>query len=162
MPTAAHSAQPSAKRATSPDVRKMASEYLRKDPGQRILFIRNGLDAEIVDRLVDSLRMSKKALLLMVGLSRSTIDRKISAGMRLSSNESESILAVLKLVAQAQKVVEESGNPDGFNAATWVSEWLSRPHAALGGQNPGEFMDTAEGRALVGDLLLRQQSAAYS
>jgi uncharacterized protein (DUF2384 family) len=69
---------------------------------------------------------------------------------------------VLKLVAQAQQMVEESGNADGFNAAAWVSEWLSRPHAALGGQSPGEFMDTAERRALIEDLLLRQQSAAYS
>jgi putative toxin-antitoxin system antitoxin component (TIGR02293 family) len=121
-----------------------------------------GLPAHTTRRFVGSLGISKKYVWKMIGLSRSTIDRKLSHGTRLSSNESESVLAIVQLVAQAQKIVDESGNPDEFNASTWVSEWLSRPHAALGGKSPGDYMDTAEGRTLVGDLLLRQQSAAYS
>jgi len=155
-------ANPRASKSTPAEVRRLAHDYLSKDTEQRIRYIRKGLPAQTAVRFVSSLELSKKYLWKMIGLSRSTIDRKLSNGIRLSSNESESVLAVVQLVAQAQRIVEESGNPDGFNASTWVSEWLSRPHAALGGKSPGDYMDTAEGRGLVGDLLLRQQSAAYS
>jgi hypothetical protein len=33
---------------------------------------------------------------------------------------------------------------------------------ALGGKPPGEFMDTADGRMLVADLLSQEQSGTYA
>ena len=42
------------------------------------------------------------------------------------------------------------------------SSWLQRPHSALGGQPPGELMDTADGRALVAGLVAQMQSGAYA
>ena len=67
-----------------------------------------------------------------------------------------------RLVGQAQAMIEESGDPTGFNAAEWVAQWLARPVGALGGRRPGELMDTAEGQALVSNLLNRAVSGAYS
>jgi uncharacterized protein (DUF2384 family) len=81
--------------------------------------------------------------------------------LRRELRESERVLAIARLVGQADTIVCESGEPEGFNAAEWVSSWLQRPHAALGGKCPGELMGTADGCMLVSDLLARQQSGAY-
>lgn len=61
-----------------------------------------------------------------------------------------------------QKIVAESGTPDGFDAARWTADWLEEPNPALGGRPPGEFMDTADGRALVSGLVAQMQSGAYA
>ncbi len=66
------------------------------------------------------------------------------------------------VAGQADNIVRESGEPEGFSAAEWVASWLQRRHPALGGRRPGELMDTADGRKLVTDLLARQQSGAYA
>ena len=57
---------------------------------------------------------------------------------------------------------QESGRPEGFNAAERVARWIDRPLPALGGQKPVELMGTAEGRALVSDIVARMQTGAYS
>jgi len=162
MPSENRKAAHMGKSAPHPTVHKIATTYLNADPGKRIYMIREGIDASYVDTMCTWMGTPKKSLLAMIGLSRATIDRKISAGARLSQNESESFLGIAKLIAMADQIVRESGDPEGFNAAVWVAEWLSTPHPALGGLPPGKFMDTAEGRTLVGNLLLRQQSAAFS
>jgi hypothetical protein len=70
--------------------------------------------------------------------------------------------AVEMLIAQVQTMVEESGNPNGFDAARWVQEWLQKPLPALGGKRPVEYTSTQEGRELVGRLLAMAQSGAYA
>jgi uncharacterized protein (DUF2384 family) len=71
------------------------------------------------------------------------------------------MIGIARLVGQAQSIVQESGGPQGFNAAKWVSALLDRPLPALGGKYPSEFMDTSIGRSMVADLLGQQQSSAY-
>ena len=56
--------------------------------------------------------------------------------------------------------MRESGGPAHFDCARWVMTWLGQPLPALGGRRPAELMGTAEGRALVSDLLAQQQSGA--
>ena len=67
-----------------------------------------------------------------------------------------------RLVGQVQAMVNESGDPTAFNAAEWVARWLEDPLAALGGQRPAELIDTAEGQAIVSNLLARIQSGAFA
>ncbi len=67
----------------------------------------------------------------------------------LSQDESERALGITSLVGQVQKIVSESGNPGGFDAARWTPNWLEEQNEALGGRTPGEFMDTSDERALV-------------
>lgn len=71
-------------------------------------------------------------------------------------------LGMASLIAQVQTMIEESGNPEGFDAAQWVARWLDRPLPALGGQKPAELVDTPDGWALVRDIVARMQSGAYS
>ncbi|CAN5919172.1 hypothetical protein BH11PSE8_BH11PSE8_46960 [soil metagenome] len=87
----------------------------------------------------------------------------VSGGVGVTSiDEGLRELGIARLVGQVQALVEESGNPEGFNAAEWIAGWLERPLPALGGRKPAEFMDTAEGQAMVANILERAQSGAYS
>jgi len=38
-----------------------------------------------------------------------------------------------RLIGQVQAMVEQSGNPEGFDAAHWLGAWLDEPLPALGG-----------------------------
>jgi uncharacterized protein (DUF2384 family) len=69
---------------------------------------------------------------------------------------------VLALAALAQRLVDESGDPENFDALTWTMSWLHRPLPALGGARPADHMGTSQGRALVETLVARMQSGAYS
>lgn len=69
--------------------------------------------------------------------------------------------AIGNLITQIEAMVEQSGKPEGFDAARWVTNWIERPLAALGGQAPAELLHTDEGRELVSRLLATAQSGAY-
>lgn len=66
------------------------------------------------------------------------------------------------LTAVVQRIVNESGDPVGFDARSWTVEWIHESVPALGGARPIDYMGTAEGRALVEALVLQMQSGAYS
>jgi hypothetical protein len=66
------------------------------------------------------------------------------------------------LVRQVEKIVAESGNPEGFDAGQWLAAWMERSVPALGGKRPVEYMATADGRALISQLLAMTQSGAYA
>jgi uncharacterized protein (DUF2384 family) len=70
--------------------------------------------------------------------------------------------AVASLVSQVQSIVEQSGDPAGFDAAQWVAHWIETPVLALGGRMPIELLDTAEGRDQVSKVLAMTQSGAYA
>ena len=91
-----------------------------------------------------------------------TLNRKVSRGEALSAEDSERIVGMSKLIGQVQTMVEQSGAPEGFDAAKWVAGWLQTPVAALGGGRPVDYMDTMEGQGMVSVLLARMQSGAYA
>ena len=139
-----------------------AAALYRATHVQRVKLVKKGVPARYTGVLAAGMRMSKDKLYRTVGLSRATVDRKVRVNKRLNPDESERVMGIARLVGQAQSLVQESGGPADFDAARWLAEWLDSPLPALGGRRPGEFMDTAEGRALVSDLLAQQQSGAYA
>lgn len=143
-------------------VRESAGAYYRANPLDRIAIIRGRVPAAYVTALTQSMQIPKERLYSTLNLARATVDRKIQKRQRLSQEESERILAVVRLIGQADSMVRESGDPTDFDAAKWTAEWLQRSHPALGGRTPGELLDTADGRSLVADLLAQQQSGAYA
>lgn len=136
--------------------------YFRADPMSRVDAIKNGIPATFVDEIAAEMGRPKEWLLPTLGLSTATFNRKKSESRPLSKDEGERVLGVARLVGQVEAMVQESGDPAGFNAAQWVARWLEEPLAALGGRKPGELMDTAEGQAIVANVLARAQSGAYS
>lgn len=129
---------------------------------ERISIVKQGIPAITVESIAKRMGVSKEKLFSTLGLVRSTVDRKASDNKALSTDESSRVLGMARLVGQVEAMVEESGNPKGFNAAEWVANWLERPLPALNGQRPAEFMDTSEGQALVAQLVARMQSGAHS
>ncbi|WP_229423798.1 antitoxin Xre/MbcA/ParS toxin-binding domain-containing protein [Massilia frigida] len=132
------------------------------DPQHRIDLIRSGIPAARVSQLSARMGMSREHLIHSLRLSRAAISRKEREGTLLSSDESERVMGVETLIGMVQSMVEESGNPEGFDAARWLSTWLTQPLPALGGATPASYMDTFEGQKLVAELLTMMQSGAYA
>ena len=132
------------------------------DPQARIALIRQGIPASMISNLSSRMGMSKETLLSSLGLSRATISRKEKEATVLSKDESERVLGVETLIGMVQTMVEQSGDPAGFDAARWVSDWLTKPLPALAGATPASYMDTFEGQKLVAELLSMSQSGAYA
>lgn len=139
-----------------------AAQLYRASQMQRVKIVKKGVPARYTGVLAAGMRISKDKFYSTVGLSRATVDRKVRVNKRLNLDESERVMGIARLVGQAQSLVQESGGPPDFDPARWLADWLDRPLPALGGQRPAELMDTAEGRALVSDLLAQQQSGAYA
>ncbi|WP_229218760.1 antitoxin Xre-like helix-turn-helix domain-containing protein [Rugamonas brunnea] len=131
-------------------------------PQERIALIRGGVPARDVGRLAKSMRVVKEVLIASLGIPRATLSRKERAASALSPDESERLLGVKALIGQVQAMVQESGDPAGFDAAHWVAEWLHQPLPALGGLPPASYLDTVEGQKLVATLLAMTQSGAYA
>ena len=137
-------------------------DVFRAEPLTRVKMIKQGLPADFLDQLSRRMNMPKERLLPALGIARATASRRVREAKPLSSDNSERALGMARLVGQVQAMVEESGDPHGFNAAEWVARWLEEPLPALGGQSPAQLMDTAEGQAIVSNLLARMQSGTYA
>jgi len=128
----------------------------------RVAVAKSGVPAWAVWRLADVTGETKELMVDWLGLSRATVDRKVRTKKVLSVPESERVLGFIKLVGQVQEMVKESGNPEGFDAAKWVGEWLEKPMPALGGRPPGEFMNTVTGQEVVAGLLEKARSGVFA
>ncbi len=128
----------------------------------RIRLLKAGVPAALLKVIAEDMAISQETLFATVGVSRATVHRKLQSGARLSQDESERVLSLARLIGQADAIVRASGDPEDFDAPKWVATWIAAPHPALGGKRPADFMDTADGRALVSDLIARMQSASYS
>ncbi len=134
----------------------------RASPLERIDMIKRGLRATEAKRILADLAMGQGVALKALNLSPATINKKAKQDQTLSADESERVLGVVKLVGQLEAMVQESGNPEGFDAAAWLSRWLRDPLPGFGGTRPVDLMDTMEGQALVSNTLARLQTGAYA
>ena len=65
------------------------------------------------------------------------------------------------LLQVVQRMVEESGDARGFDARSWLDEWINQPNPALSGKKPVAFLSSVSGRLLVERLLLSAQSGSF-
>ena len=154
--------KPAATPLASNSVAVDGTQIYRRDPKARIAAIRQGIPASMIGHLASRMGISKELLLSSLGLSRATISRKEKDAAVLSKDESERVLGVETLICIVQTMVEQSGDPTGFDAARWLSDWLTKPLPALAGETPASYMDTFEGQKLVSELLSMSQSGAYA
>src|ERR1035437_7313984 len=138
------------------------TEIYPAQPSDRIKFIKDGVPADYVVRISKSMGITRESLFNVLGLPKSTIERKITHNQVLPPDQGERILGLAKLVGQVQVMVEQSGDPRGFDAAEWVASWITAPSPALGGDTPASYMDTSEGQELVSGLIAKMQSGAYA
>ena len=131
-------------------------------PLQAVDAIKAGMPARTLVSVAERMGITKERLFTTLGLPRATVDRKVRESKILTPVESSRVLGLARLVGQVQTLVEQSGDSEGFDAAQWVANWLEEPMPALQGRRPAEFMDTAEGQAIVANLVQRAQSGAYA
>ncbi len=156
---------PSVAQAATSQRQHKAASYLgifRASPLERISMIKSGLYATEAKRIMGDLSIGQGAALKALNLSPATVNKKAKQNQILSASESERVIGYARLVGQVEAMVQESGNPDGFDAAAWLSRWLTGPLPALGGTRPIDLMDTMEGQALVSATLAKAQSGAYA
>ncbi|WP_228124693.1 antitoxin Xre/MbcA/ParS toxin-binding domain-containing protein [Glaciimonas soli] len=131
-------------------------------PAIKVRLIRKGVRAVEVKDMVRMMDTSQDKIFKFLRLSTATVNRKASRDEELSTEDSERVVGMSNLIGQVQAMVEQSGNPAGFDAAKWVAHWLEEPIPALGGECPASYMDTMEGQKLVSNLLSMMQSGAYA
>lgn len=149
---------------THPFIKGALSSYTTAfgaTPLERIDMIRRGIPAADAKRLFADL-MGQTAALKALRLPAATVNKKAKQGATLSPEESERVIGFAKLLGQVESMVDESGDPTGFDAAAWLTRWLTDPLPAFGGLRPADFVDTMEGQAMVSAMLARMQSGAYA
>lgn len=72
----------------------------------------------------------------------------------------EDDIATLSVVVQ--RMVDESGEPVGFDARSWLDHWLLTWMPALGNRRPLDVLKEPGGLDVVQSVLMRTQSGAYS
>jgi putative toxin-antitoxin system antitoxin component (TIGR02293 family) len=143
------------------DIESFAGAYLAS-PIERVETIRRGLPASVIVQTGKAMNLPREQLYTILHFPRATVTRKIASKAVLSSEMSERLLGLRKLIGQVEVMVRESGNSEGFSAAQWVAQWLNEPSPALDGHKPRDFMDTAEGQEIISALIARMQSGAYA
>jgi len=137
-------------------------ELFRASPTDRIRLIKGGVPATKAKRMISDLHLDQRVMLTALNLSTATINRKASRDEALSLDEGERVIGVARLIGQLQDMIEESGDPDGFDAPEWLATWLREPLPALGQARPIDLLDTMEGQRMVSTALAQIQSGAYA
>jgi putative toxin-antitoxin system antitoxin component (TIGR02293 family) len=128
----------------------------------RIEWVKSGVGARDAKAILGRLRVPQGDALAALQIPVATVNRKAKTNAPLSPAESERVLGVGRLIGQVEAMVRESGDAEGFDAASWLSEWMRSPVPALGGARPLDLMDTMSGQALVSQVLSQMQSGAYA
>jgi putative toxin-antitoxin system antitoxin component (TIGR02293 family) len=158
----------SSRRASLPRTTKRKptrSSYLgffRASPFERIDMIKRGMRAAEAKRIFADLAIGQSAAFKALKLSPATVNKKAKLHQTLSPADTERVIGIAKLVGQLEAIIEESGDPEGFDTTAWMSRWLKEPLPAIGGRRPVDFMDTMEGQALVSRELAQIQTGAYA
>jgi hypothetical protein len=128
---------------------------------KRVAMLRQGVPASWLRCTEEATGLGRSALCDLLGLKLSTINRKLQNQALLSPDESERLMALLRLIGQVESIIRDCGDGRPVNAARWLMAWTQQPNRALGGQAPASFMDTADGREQLARLIGAQRSGSY-
>lgn len=124
--------------------------------------VKTGVSPKMLSVLSSEMGIPMVGMAERLGLASSTVRNKSASSKLLSTDDSEKVIGMSRLIGQVQAMVNEAGNPEGFDAAAWLANWMEQGLPALGGRKPSEYMDTAVGQALVSQLLAQIRSGAYA
>ena len=123
-----------------------------RHPHELIRRIQQGLRFRELETLQDDIDVPLDQLATKLSISRSTLQRRKSAG-RLSPDESDKVIRFSRLLRQAAELF---GDIDKARA------WLKHPQYGLGGAVPLDYAETEIGAREVEDLLGRMKYGVYS
>lgn len=137
-------------------------ELYRASPVDRVGVIKKGVPAKMLKLFITELHVDQKVMFDALNLKTATVNKKAAKNQPLSTEDSERVIGLAKLVGQLESMIEESGDPEGFDAPEWLSTWLREPLPALSGVKPIDLLDTMEGQAMVSQALAQIQSGAFA
>src|SRR5438309_5509617 len=123
-----------------------------KHPTELIRKIQKGLRFSELETLQSSIDLPFEQLAVKLSISRSTLQRRKSAG-RLSPDESDKVVRFSRLLSQAT---------DLFGDIDKARAWLKHPQYGLGGAVPLDYARTEAGAREVENLLGRMKYGVYS
>ncbi|APG06189.1 hypothetical protein BJI69_21295 [Luteibacter rhizovicinus DSM 16549] len=128
-------------------------DLIQATPDERMERVRRGFQPAWLAQLAHDLRVPDRDLALYLGLNRAMLRRRVVDEERLSTQESEGLMAMASL---AGKVIMACRHPSVERAIVadplaWLGRWLRTPvtTGADGRRAPIQYMDVAEGRAVV-------------
>ncbi len=152
---------PGNKKSPHPRWSRFATAFLAT-PVERFEIIQRGIPAGDVGEIAGLMNLPRERLYSILSFPSSTVKRKAANKEVLTPEMSARLLGVEKLIGQVEVMIEESGDPTGFDAAKWVARWIETPTAALGGKTPATYLVNEEGFGIVSNLLARMQSGGYA
>lgn len=124
--------------------------------------VRSGVPAASISEMAVALDLPFATLSEALDVPASTARRKAKNDEMLSPSQGERVLGLQKLIGQIQLMVEQCGDPTGFDVFGWTGRWLGKRVPALGGEYPIQYLRTIAGQAALSDLLNRNISGTYS
>lgn len=114
--------------------------------------LKQGLPAELVDKLCDELEITLQDLARYTGVGERTLKRKLKAG-RLSCGQSERMVRLSRLL---ERTVQVMGSREA------AVQWLKAPRSHLRGQTPLDMAVTELGTEEVLNLLGRIEHGVFA
>lgn len=111
---------------------------------QLLAEIHDGFPINYLESLASELNISAPVLAGHLGISRTTLRRRVKVG-RLSTRESDRLYQAVQVLCSCTELFE------GDQASAWV--WMLAPQLALGGMRPIEMLGTYVGAEAVRDLI---------
>lgn len=142
----------------SPYLFHMAQEafasLVPSDPMEASQHLREGLPLALLGKIVEATGLPQEQILRVLGISRSTLNRRRKRHERFSLQESESLD---RLAVRFQEAVELfHGDPEAAQA------WFHKPATALGGMSPVEACADERGGDAVGELIHNIQHGQFT
>jgi putative toxin-antitoxin system antitoxin component (TIGR02293 family) len=125
--------------------------YPTGDPMAQVGMVREGVTWEAYRGAMDGLGLTDQAAAGVLHIPPRTLARR--QGGRLDAQESERLLRLLRLVAQATEVL---------GTREKAMHWLALPNRALGGAPPQSLLDTDIGTQAAEAVLTRIESGVFS
>jgi len=123
-------------------------DYARANVMQRIELIRHGVDAAVFVKAFKHYDMPRAQMAKIIGLSDATAGRKIKGNAKLGPLESERLIRIAMIEAEAEHV---------FGSHDAAKHWMLSSNLALG-ESPLSLLDTDAGAGEVRKVL---NSIAY-
>ena len=137
------------------------TRVFKMNPSDRIFIIKKGIPAEEAKLIAEKMSMPQDRMLQAIRIPVSTLNRRVSKGEVLTIDEGERLVNLSALIGLVETMVNQSGNPDGFDAAKWVAVWIQEPNPALNNRPPAEYLDTSEGFKVVTNILSAMLGGSY-
>ena len=111
---------------------------------RKISVIRRGVNARVIDEMVEYLHASKNEIFKVLGTPESTAHRLIKDNRSLDTGASERVVRVADVTRLAEKT---------FGGREPATQWLKTPHLALRTATPLSMLDTELGATEVRRIL---------